>query len=439
MLALAVSAHAQSPSVAAVRGTVFDSVANAPLRGAVVQAALIDSTGRSAPRVFSTTADDAGRYRIDSLPAGKFAIGFQHNSLSALGLESPLVAFQLAGTADMVIDLAIPGGATVRAVQCPGGQATDGMLAGLVLDASRGGTLVGATVAVSWVEMAVVGGTLRTVPRRIVSPVGDDGTYLACGIASGSALNVEVAMAGYRELIGEITVPDSGTLRRDFRLADTAGARGANAVGGRVTYANGDGVSSGRAAITALGMDVPIADGTFSIPGVPAGTWLLEARVIGYEPLAMLVDVVDGVPLQVPIKLGDKVQLLDAVNIVGQMSGSLKVLTEVAERGRTSFGTTFLPGNSWMQNALYPADVLRAARGFTYLSLDRVRARGCGHQSGKLIIYLDGNKFDGMEAINNMVQMRDILAIEAYPDMIGVPAKWRTSDACAVIAIWTKR
>lgn len=432
---LGASAHAQPSASGSARGVVFDSVAGAPLRGAVVQAALVDSAGRNAPRVFTATTDESGRYRIDSLPSGKFAIGFQHNALSALGLESPLVAFQFAGAADMVIDLAIPGGATVRTLQCPAAPATDGMLAGFVLDASRGATLTGSSVEVSWVEMDVVEGRLQTVPRRVVSTVAEDGAYLACGMASGTPLNIEVASAGFRTVIGEISVPEGEAIRRDFRLADSAGARAVGAVTGQVTYADGRKVTSGNAGIPVLGVDASIVDGAFSIPGVQAGTWMLEARVIGYEPQSMLVDVVQGAPVSVPITLGAKVQLLDAVSVIGTPGRNLKTLSEIAERRRTSFGTVFLRGNSWLESALLPEDAIRTARGFT-----QMKPRGCEYQKGVIAVYLDGFRFpQGLGDVVNQVPMKDILAIEAYPDMMGVPPQWRTSDACAVIAVWSKR
>ena len=55
-------------------------------------------------------------------------------------------------------------------------------------------------------------------------------------------------------------------------------------------------------------------------------------------------------------------------------------------------------------------------------------------------IYLDGTRMPGgLESINRMVPVSDILAIEAYPDVLSAPFIWRTNDACAVIAYWTKR
>src|SRR5215207_11386344 len=76
-----------------VSGTVYDSVARTPLGGAIVQIVQVDSAAAS--RNFTATADARGSFRIDGLPRGKFGIGFQHNALDALGLESPLRAFQV--------------------------------------------------------------------------------------------------------------------------------------------------------------------------------------------------------------------------------------------------------------------------------------------------------------------------------------------------------
>lgn len=57
-----------------------------------------------------------------------------------------------------------------------------------------------------------------------------------------------------------------------------------------------------------------------------------------------------------------------------------------------------------------------------------------------VVVYLDGARFrGGLEALNNAVPMRQILAVEAYPDAASSPFLWRTKDACAVIAVWTKR
>lgn len=443
LLALLVLA---SPAIAqrgtTVTGTVYDSLGKAPLAGAVVQIVQVDSV---AGRNYTATADAMGRYRLESLPRGRFGIGFQHTALDALGLDSPLRAFQVGTDTTLVIDLAIPSGPQVRAERCPGGNAADGMLAGLVLDARRGSTVPGATVTLGWTEVGVADKKLQTIPKRLEVKVEEDGTYIACGLASETPLTLQVMSGAHRALLGEITVPEGSALRRDFRLADTAVVAGASAVVGRMVHADSQPVSSGTASIAALELDAPVTNGAFVIANVPPGTWLVESRVIGYEPQAALVDVGEGAPAALSITVGRKAQLLDAVTVVGKMSRDIGVLSDLVKRSRAGGGTTFLPGNVWLESALYPADVLRAARGFQYLSYDSVRARGCAGATAvgprKIIaIYLDGFRMaEGFSDIQTMVNMRDVLAVEAYPDMLSVPAQFKTLDACAVIAIWTKR
>jgi hypothetical protein len=41
--------------------------------------------------------------------------------------------------------------------------------------------------------------------------------------------------------------------------------------------------------------------------------------------------------------------------------------------------------------------------------------------------------------VNSLIPPGDVLAVEAYPDVTSAPLLWRTNDACAVVAFWTKR
>ena len=84
-LFLAAPLAAQNPPPRhVVHGAVFDSVAQAPLAGAVVQIAPRDATGP----LYSATTDSTGHFRIADLPAGQFLIGFYHDALRC-GRNSP--------------------------------------------------------------------------------------------------------------------------------------------------------------------------------------------------------------------------------------------------------------------------------------------------------------------------------------------------------------
>jgi hypothetical protein len=97
-------------------GTVYDSIARAPLTGANVQAALAEAV----PRVFTARSDSAAHFHIYGLPSGRLDVVFQHGALNVLGLESLLRAVAIALDSSATVNLYIPSGATVTARRCSG-------------------------------------------------------------------------------------------------------------------------------------------------------------------------------------------------------------------------------------------------------------------------------------------------------------------------------
>jgi hypothetical protein len=157
-------------------------------------------------------------------------------------------------------------------------------------------------------------------------------------------------------------------------------------------------------------------------------------------------------------------QPLSPVNVVSHRDSS--VLHDIEARLRVASGTLITADNLSVKNAVYATDAIRVARGFSWKSPTLVITRGTSQMTmGKsarceslpsadsivqrrgvrtvpkvVAIYLDGSRVPGgLESINRMVPVADILAIEAYPDVLSAPFLWRTNDACAVIAYWTKR
>ncbi|MEO8333915.1 MAG: carboxypeptidase regulatory-like domain-containing protein [bacterium] len=443
ILLLAAPLRAQAPVLSPVRvvsGIVFDSVGNVPLAGAVVQVALADST----QRVFSGVADASGRFRITGLPQGRFAIGFQHDALYALGLESPLRAFQFDTDTSVTVDLAIPSGPKVNAQLCGSvaRDARDGMLTGYVTDAHAERTLEGAVVVVQWLEVSFEKGAIQTEPHRSTAPVDAQGHFLACAVATEAPVGVQVTMPGYRAIDVQMSVLVGSVTRHDFRLADTSSARGTSTLVGRVVHLDGSPIGTGRALIASLALEVPVVDGTFTMTDLPAGTWEVEALALGFEPQTILVDALDQSTVAATITVARRARMLDAVTVYGRPTGDLRIVEDIVRRSRTAFGSIFLPGNSQLKSALNPVDVLRTARGFSYVGSDSVMARGCSHAaaSQSIALYLDGLRFKaGMDELRSAVPIRDLLAVEAYPDIATMPLQWRNDDSCAVIAVWTKR
>ncbi|MEP6621547.1 MAG: carboxypeptidase-like regulatory domain-containing protein [bacterium] len=437
-----------------VSGVVFDSIARTPLSGAVVQAALIDSAraprvDSALPRVFWAVTDSVGRYRMADLPAGRFMIGFQHQALSAVGLESPVNSFVLAADTNVALDLAIPSGAIVRARVCtpsPDGTVRDGALAGFLLDAQHGATLPDATVTISWAELGIARKRVTSVPHNIVATVSDAGAYLACNITSDGPVTIAVSRPGYRKIEGELTIPPGSVGRLDIRLSDTSVVRGTAALAGVVNDDEGLNIATGIVAIPAIGLQAPIENSHFSLTGVPVGTWSLETRAIGYEPRLTLVEIAERANPTLHVAIEKKVQTLEAMNVVGKPGRDMKILTQVQERMRTAHGTAILAGNAYLDDAIQTTDAIRGAVGFLVQSPTKVLGRldgKNGSRCARVAVYLDGDRLPvgpmGLEMANNMLPVKQVLAVEAYPDMTTAPFVWQTHDACAVVAIWSKR
>ena len=103
--------------------------------------------------------------------------------------------------------------------------------------------------------------------------------------------------------------------------------------------------------------------------------------------------------------------------------------------------------------------MLRAARGFRYVSPTEIYGRGGPRgPCTSVAVYLNGGFFPGgFEALDNMVSIREVLAIEAYPDISFAPFQWRfnrtvdetqstigksvkkPSTPCALVAFWTRQ
>jgi len=450
-----------------VRGVVFDSVASKPLAGAVVQLGATESS--RAP--WTVTTDTAGRYEIHDLPSGRYVVGFYHDALTVLGLDAPSRAVELGADRDVRVDLAVPSSVTIRALRCGAMKPfRQGMLVGVVRDAVSRAAVDGAKVTIHWRAIALDSADYRVVEEEARASIEPDGALLACGLPVDAPLDLHVVAPGHQPLDGPVvSVPVNGIARLDLLLVDSTLASGPAVIRGRAVHANGKAVASGRVAIATLGKDAPIQNGVFTIGGVPAGSWVTEARVIGAEPQRVLVTAADSGIVPATITVSDAPQMLDAVTVVGTPDRRLRVLDEILRRKRIGMGTTFLPGHPALKSALFTADVMREARGFQYKSPTEIvgrvvqyglRAERCRN----VAVYVDDVRLpDGFASLEDVAPISQVLAIETWPDIRLAPVQYRrgmmpgtaappsrTSRAglsegdspwsvCALVLVWTKR
>ena len=109
--------HAQTAPRGRIEGVVYDSVHARPLANSNVVAA---GTGSQSEVRRGTTTDSTGRYHIDSLPAGRYVVGFESPLLDSLEVaQSPREAVVPPGST-ATVDLALPSAAKLRSAVCLG-------------------------------------------------------------------------------------------------------------------------------------------------------------------------------------------------------------------------------------------------------------------------------------------------------------------------------
>jgi hypothetical protein len=315
-----------------VSGVVFDSVAGAPLVGATVQWANASNLART----YTTQTDSAGRYAFPAIRLGRYLVGFIHQNVDALGVELPPLVVELRGDSAARFDLGTPSASTLLPAVCgnnapatrPGGNALGellratrpaGALLGSVRDADSGEPVGGARVVVTWTELQTEGdptqgATVRNVRRRVPVRTRADGGFVACGLPSGVDLVANADAPRRQTGLIEFRLESGQLLRRDFTLGDSASvvtvtlpdtaagregrlsvpitvARGQARLQGVVRAPGGGPLAGAR--VSVAGTDVSgttSPSGAFALAGLPAGTYSLEVKAIGYAPTRVAVN-----------------------------------------------------------------------------------------------------------------------------------------------------
>ena len=477
-----------------VTGTVYDSVAHAPLAGAMVQ--LVDPQHDS--HAYNATSDSLGRFTMPAVVPGRYAAGFYHPALEALGIQPPLTAVDVAPGHPASISLAVPGGSRIAEAVCGPRAPNDssGALVGIVRDADSGAPLANADVIAAWMEVKITAKGMQQTQRRVPAQTREDGGYVICGLPNDRVVMIADSGA-HRSGVIEVDVPMRGLARRDFTVGGpgvtvatsidaTSDApkvtvlRGAARLAGVVRGPDGRPAPGARVTVEGSGLSgMTDANGAFSIAGLPAGTFSAEARAIGLSPVTIPVDLSSTRTDSVTITLGKPVGTrLAAVTVYGNRPATLQEMEEFASRRRQGFGHYLVAAD--LKNRFNVTDALKmvpglrvvpTARGFAvYGSRGCDRAAGCSEPGCRPAVFLDGSRlpnetqrtFDADATvtgdaaipqptppptigdppdIDQYIAPEQVMGIEVYNGAVGVPPQYQTFDetsGCGVILIWSK-
>jgi hypothetical protein len=448
---------AQTAPRGRIEGQITDSVHARPAAGATVYVARLSPD----PELRVVTTDEKGRFVVDSLIAGRYAVDFTTPFLDSLDLTLPSRETALAAGERLRLELGIPSGATLRAAACPGVDLGKGKgaVVGRVVNADTDQPLVGASVAVSWMDLAVDRATLQPTmqQRGGAMPVDSLGNYRLCGVPTDSYVLVQVQDKGRAGSTLRLYVADDvGVAKRDLSLsasgsrptsddtasagaADTAPPRrltGTATLTGTVRGASGEPLRDAQVTVLdAVGMTRTDSAGHFTLTDLPAGTQLVEARRIGYVLGQLPAELRSGQSVQQQITLLKFVSL-DSIRIVAQRSR----YREYETRARRSGAGRFLSQQDIeKRNPIQTSDIVRMLPGFRIIGsgIDArvVSSRGQislrqGECTANVVI-------DGMQHQDiNLLPPADVGALEVYN---GPSAPMQYDSACGVIVIWTKR
>jgi len=450
---------AQSTASASVEGTVTDSVHAKPAVGAMV---FLTRTSPEPSEFRSAVTDEKGRFRFDTLTAGRYSISFATPYLDSLSINLPARELTLTDGQAAHVDFTTPSGATLRAAACPGLALARGRGAvlGQVTDADTDRPLTTAHVVVSWVDLSV-DSTFHPVTSERSGEVAVDslGRYRLCGVPTDTYLQVQVQDSGRAGSAITVSVGDEGgVLVRDLSLSgesaqslasldsiakavatDTTATAplltGTATVSGTVRGPSGQPLADAQVRVRdAAGVARTDSSGRFTLTHQPAGTQLLETRRVGYLLSEVPVELRSGRTTEAAVTL-TRIVNLDSVLVTARRAR----YPEFERRRRSGFGRYFDESDLEKRHLPETSDLFRMLPGFRVqgFGLDArvVSTRGIVSLRGGCSTNVVINGIQHQEI--NLLDPASIGAIEAYPGPAGAPMQY--DSACGVIVIWMKR
>jgi hypothetical protein len=425
-----------------ISGLIFDSLGGLPLALAHVH---IERTTREA------VTDSAGRFRLDSVPAGAQNVWVDHPKLDSLGIFTLSAPVTVHAQQEAAVALGIPSFGTIWSRSCaeapPANGAEVGLMYGHVKSVFGWAVDTSAFVRAVWLDAdgKRVGGRARVDAR---------GAYAACGVPRDRSVSLFAAYQGAATVAIVIPAGRSRIVRRDLTLAtsfelsldSTAGAAGAASrvgeenggavIHGTVRDTLGNPINDAHVRVSGVSVDARSdADGRFLLRNVPSGVRIVSIEAIAYAPMRWLADLYDGDSVPVVARL-DRITAL--ARVIVRDRRTLDARLKDFEKRRLGLGyfvdSTALEKVPFIHEAIsVPGVGLRKTTGgFKAFS-------GAG-SSCLMDVYVDGQS-----PARDLDSYKDaIAAIEVYPR--GAYAPWELVDGsvlkgpnrCGMILIWTK-
>jgi len=436
----------QTAPTAIVRGYVWDSL----LTGAVLPQARVTVMGPVARTVIT---DGRGRFLIDSLAPGQYTVSFAHPSLDQLGYTPPEVSLQVEPGGVYPIFLSTVSGTAVHGALCSGPQAArTGVVFGRLTNVRTEEPIIGGEVRVEWRETRVstaLGVTSGT--RAAAAPSDPAGRYQICGVPNDTPVLLRARGAGVEGPPLELDLGGRPVAFRGLALdLDAPGpiagdsATGSAVLRGTVRAADGSPIPEAQVLVLGLPHGARTnAAGRYELEGLPAGTYSVESRAIGFSRRREMVRLRPDEATELDIHLTGRV--LELPELVVEERATFR--NEFEERRSQGRGHFITREEIEKRHPIRAEELFRVVPGFTVVSsgMDFAVVSSRAVQASGYCrpdFYVDGTKVTVDPQMGNGLPVGpdEIYGIETYPGSAsGAPLQYRTESGCGLILIWTMR
>jgi hypothetical protein len=384
--------------------------------------------------------DGRGRYRVDSLPPGRYQVRVVSVALDSFRVPIPATEVRITPGRVVLADFTLPSGEMLRDALCGEGRLGPRRAAvvGRAADADADRPLADAEMVASWMEFPVdrLTGRSQPTPRETVVKTGKGGEYLLCGVPTETLFTLRLRSHGRAGAVVQLLVAeDEGIIARDLSL----GAVGTAELSGTVRGLSGEPFAGAEVRVRdARSSARSDSVGRFLLHDLPAGTQILVAQREGYAPTELPVELRPGKRVDQSVLLV-RPQTLDDVRM---SESALEYEAFDANRRLNPYGQ-FLTVEQIdkKKSASETVDLFDDVLGFTAFGHgDSARvisntALAKDAKCSSATVFIQG--VEGRRI--NDVAPRQIAGIEAYSDAQFVPARFAGHADCGVIAIWLRK
>ncbi len=211
-------------------GMVYDSTRSTPLIGATV---FLRGTK------YQTTSGGGGRFRMDGVPEGTYAVEFAHPDIPAWGVLPGVDAVSLKRSASTSVRLAVPSRAGLVKLLCADlpVERRAGAVAGVVRDIGSRNPVAGAMVQVSWSNwelrnirnQTATSAQILQTRLRVETFADSTGYYLACNVPANQPVEAWAVLGERLGITSTLRVVPGELAEQDLLLEpprNSGGGRG---------------------------------------------------------------------------------------------------------------------------------------------------------------------------------------------------------------------